>query len=127
MAKVMIIDDEPSMVSLVHDIMEKDGHEITEACDGMDALDQLGIDPPKTDVVLPDLIIMDVMMPIVDGYTLYTRFQESEKIRKIPLMVLTVKSQMKDVFLSSPNVTAFVEKPFDIKFLRDLVKKALNK
>lgn len=127
MAKVLIVDDEQSMVSLVHDILEKDGHEVTEACNGMDALDKLGIDPPKADVVLPDLIIMDVMMPIVDGYTLHTRLQEIEKVREIPLIVLTVKSQMRDAFQSSPNVTAFVEKPFDIKLLRDLVKKALNK
>ncbi len=127
MAKVMIIDDEKDVVTLVRFLMEKDGHEVTEACDGMDALDKLGIDPPKADVVLPDLIILDIMMPIVDGYTLHARFQETEKVRNIPLIVLTVKSQMKEIFQQASNMPAFVEKPFNVEFLRDLVKKTLNK
>lgn len=126
MAKVMIIDDEKDVVTLVRFLMEKDGHEVTEACNGMDALEKLGIDPPKAGAVLPDAIILDIMMPVMDGYTLQARLQESEKARKIPVIVLTAKGQMKDIFQHASSMTAFVEKPFDPKSLRDLVKKTLD-
>lgn len=124
MAKVMIVDDEKDVVTLVRFLMEKDGYEVTDACNGADALDKLGIDPPKADVVLPDVIILDIMMPVMDGYTMQTKLQENEKAKKIPLIVLTAKGQMRDVFQHAS--TAFVEKPFDPKSLRDLVKKTLD-
>lgn len=124
MAKVMIVDDEKDVVTLVRFLMEKDGYEVTDACNGADALDKLGIDPPKADVVLPDLIILDIMMPVMDGYTMQAKLQENEKAKKIPLIVLTAKCQMRDVFQHAS--AAFVEKPFDPKSLRDLVKKTLN-
>lgn len=124
MAKVMIVDDEKDVVTLVRFLMEKDGYEVTDACNGADALDKLGIDPPKADVVLPDVIILDIMMPVMDGYTMQTKLQENEKAKKIPLIVLTAKGQMRDVFQHAS--AAFVEKPFDPKALRDLVKKTLD-
>ena len=127
MAKVMIVDDEKDVVTLVRFLMEKDGHEVAEACNGMDALAKLGIDPPHNDAVMPDIILLDIMMPVMDGYTLQAKLQENEKTNKIPLMVITAKGQMKDVFQGAANVTAFVEKPFDPKFLRDQVKKILEK
>ncbi len=126
MAKVMIIDDEKDVVTLVRFLMEKDGYEVSEACNGMDALEKLGIDPPKAGAVLPDVIILDIMMPVMDGYTLQARLQENEKARKIPVIVLTARGKMKDIFQHDSNMTAFVEKPFDPKSLRDLVKKTLN-
>jgi len=73
-------------------------------------------------VARPDLIILDVMMPIMDGYTLNGLLQREDMTRSIPILVLTAKGQkMRDLFEMAPNVAAYVQKPFDPKMLRELI------
>ncbi|MEI7529898.1 MAG: response regulator, partial [Elusimicrobiota bacterium] len=73
----------------------------------------------------PDAIILDVMMPEMDGYTFHSKLQETEGLQNIPIVVLSAKDKMKDMFASS-NVFAFVEKPFEAKTLVDAVKAAIG-
>jgi len=127
MAKIMIVDDEKDVVILIKFLMEKEGYDVIEAYNGAEALEKLGIDPPNQDAPLPDVIISDIMMPVMDGYTLQTRLQENEKSRKIPLIILTAKGQMRDLFQLASNISAFIEKPFDPKSLRDIIKKMVSK
>lgn len=122
MATILIVDDEPEIVTLLRFILEKDGHAVVEATNGRAAMQVLGIDPPNPDVKLPDLMILDIMMPVMDGYTLNTRLQDFPSTRALPVIVLTAKGQrMRDLFESSPNVSAYVQKPFDPKMLRELI------
>ena len=121
MARIMVCDDERDVVTLIRFLLQKDGHQITEAYDGKDALEKLGVDPKRDDVELPELIIIDVMMPVLDGCATAARLREDPAASKIPLIVLTAKGQMRDLFGKSPNVAAYIEKPFNPKDLRDMV------
>lgn len=121
MARILVIDDERDVVTLIKFLLEKDGHQITEAYNGAEALAKLGVEPKAEVGTYPELIIMDVMMPVLDGYATATRLREEPTTRAIPLIILTAKGQMKELFEMAPNVAAYIEKPFDPKNLRDLV------
>jgi two-component system phosphate regulon response regulator PhoB len=125
----MVVDDEPEIVTLLRFILEKDGYAVTDANNGQAALERLGMVPPaKPAAVLPDLLILDIMMPIMDGYTLNMKLQANPATRTIPILVLTAKGQkMRDLFEMAPNVAAYVQKPFDPKMLRELIAGILSR
>jgi CheY-like chemotaxis protein len=124
-AKILIVDDEPSVVMLMRLILEKSGHQITEAYNGQEALKALGVEPDDQNVPLPDLILLDVMMPIVDGYTVAISLKNFPRTAKIPIIVITAKGDMRHLFEQMPSVAAFFGKPFDPKTLKETVEKAL--
>ena len=122
MASILVVDDERDVVTLIKFLLEKDGHTVSAAYNGAEALELLGAADPK-----PDLVILDVMMPQVDGYTASRKLADNPATRPVPIIILTAKGQMKDLFDSSPNVASYVEKPFDPKTLRETVKTILAK
>jgi CheY-like chemotaxis protein len=119
MATVLIADDESTVVELVTAYLHKDGHYVRTAFDGTSCL-RLARD------VHPDLIIMDVMMPGGGGFGACNKLLESEDTRKIPVIMLTAQTKMKDTFMMQTNVVAYVEKPFDPDSLARLVNKTLQ-
>lgn len=119
MSKVMVVDDENDVVELIKFMLEKDGYDVVTACNGREALEK--VEPAK-----PDLIILDIMMPEIDGYTVNTRLQEKDETRGIPVIILTAKGQMRDLFALGSNVVAFMEKPFDPKGLREKIRELLT-
>jgi two-component system, OmpR family, alkaline phosphatase synthesis response regulator PhoP len=127
MATILVVDDEPEIVTLLRFVLEKDGYKIMDASNGQVALERLGVQPPEPGAPLPDLIILDIMMPVMDGYTLNSRLQKEPKTQGIPILVLTAKGQkMRDLFEMAPNVAAYVQKPFDPKMLRELIAGILS-
>ena len=123
MAKVMVVDDEKDVVYLIKVLMERERFEELEAFNGLEAYNKLtASDAAK---VMPDAIILDIMMPEMDGYTFQSKLQQLDDLREIPIIILTAKGQMKDLFELSSNIFAFVEKPFDPKNLVKIVKEAL--
>ncbi|MGA2090708.1 MAG: response regulator [Endomicrobiales bacterium] len=126
MAKIMIVDDEKDVVDLLSFVLRKDGHEVVSACNGRDALEQIGILSSTQKVVKPDLVILDIMMPDIDGYTVQNKMSECDETRSIPILILTAKGQMRDLFGLASNVVAYIEKPFDPKILRDKVKELMK-
>ena len=124
MPKVMIIDDEKDLVYLIKVVFEKAGFEVMEAFEGEEAYDKLA--HVADDKELPDVILLDVMMPGMDGYTLQAKLQENDKLNNIPIIILTAKGQMRDLFELASNVFAFAEKPFDPKNLVTMANDALN-
>lgn len=126
-ATIMVVDDEPEIVTLLRFVLEKEGYKVTEAGNGKIALERLGMDPPKAGIPLPDLMILDIMMPVMDGYALNMKLQSFDATRSIPILVLTAKGQkMRDLFEMAPNVAAYVQKPFDPKTLRELIAGILS-
>lgn len=125
MADILVVDDERDVVTLIKFLLEKDGHRVAEAYDGSQALERLGVEPPAPEKPLPDLVVMDVMMPVMDGYTVSRRLDADPRARKVPLVILTAKGQMRDIFQAVPSVAAYVEKPFDPRRLREAVSAAL--
>ena len=128
MGNILVVDDEPEIVTLLRFLLEKEGHAVSAATNGQEALQALGIEPADPAVKLPDLMILDIMMPVMDGFTLNSRLQDSPAARDLPVIVLTAKGQkMRDLFQSSPNVAAYVQKPFDPKMLKDLIAGILSR
>lgn len=128
MARLFIVDDERDVVTLLKFLLEKDGHEVQTAYDGEEALAKLGVEPPAQDgaAPVPDLIIMDVMMPVLDGYAVSSKLASCARTRGVPLIVLTGKGEMRELFDRAKNVAAYIEKPFDPHKLRELISGMLE-
>ena len=125
----MVVEDEKDVVTLLKFLLEKDGHKVTEAYNGLEALTKMGVDGEKkmdASPFLPDLILLDVMMPIMDGYSVCTKLQEMESTRKIPVIILTAKGEMRELF-DRANVAAYINKPFDIQKLRQVIAQVLER
>jgi CheY-like chemotaxis protein len=118
-AKILVVDDERDVVELLKFLLEKDGYQVVTAYNGREALD-------VTNQSAPDLILLDVMMPEMDGYTVQTQLLDDPKTKQIPIIILTAKGQLRDVFAMSSNVKAYIEKPFDPKTLRLKIQESLN-
>lgn len=126
MARILIVEDEPAIVTLMRFVLEKAGHEVTAAYNGEEGLRALGVDPQDPAVPLPDLVVLDVMMPVMDGYTMSLRLREDPRAAKLPLLVVTAKGDTRSLFEKMPGVAAFFGKPFNPKDLREAVAKALT-
>jgi two-component system alkaline phosphatase synthesis response regulator PhoP len=120
MAKLLVVDDEKDIVELLTFLLQKDGHHIIHAFNGIEALKLVAVE-------IPDLIILDIMMPEMDGYAVYSKLSENPITRSIPILILTARAKMRDLFEVAPNVASYVEKPFDPEFLRGKVLEILAK
>ena len=125
MAKILVVDDEQPIVQLMQFILEKIGHEVSVAYNGAEMLEALGVEPKNESAPLPDLILLDLMMPIMDGLTACLRLRDDARASKIPVVIVTAKGDMRSAFEKVPSVAAFFHKPFDPGALRVAVDKAL--
>jgi CheY-like chemotaxis protein len=89
-AVVLIVDDEPEARAIIRQTVEGVGLKAVEAVNGRAALQWLGVNP------LPALILLDLMMPEVDGFEFLTRMQDDEDLREVPVVVLTAKELTED-------------------------------
>src|SRR5437870_557245 len=112
MAKILLIEDDQPTVELMKMILGPRGFEILNTPDGQEAL-QIARDQK------PGLILLDVMLPQLDGYSIQMRLQEDEATKDIPVIITTSKAEMEDVFKTASNVIAFIVKPFSIRELID--------
>lgn len=120
MAKILVVDDEKDVIARFRLLLEKEGHEVVAAIDGNAAVE-------KAKSLLPDLIILDIMMPKLDGYAVHAQLSEDPSTRPIPIIILTDKSQMKEVFAASSSVVSYFNKtPFDSRLFRQKVKEVLE-
>ena len=71
----------------------------------------------------PDIVIMDVMMPIMDGYTAAVAIRNCPRTATLPILVVTAKGDVRRLFEAIPSVAGFFEKPFDPKALREAVSR----
>ena len=120
MAKIIIIDDEPDVIELVSFVLEKDGHQVLSETNGAKGLALVQHE-------LPDLVILDVMMPDMDGYTVTSKLFEQEKTRDIPIIILTAKGKVRELFQMLHNVVDYVGKPFEPAALKSKVLDVLEK
>jgi CheY-like chemotaxis protein len=125
MARLLIVDDEPTLVLLMRTVLEKAGHSVEEAGNGAEALARLGVDPDDATKPLPDLILLDVMMPVMDGLAAATAMRDHPRASKVPILVVTAKGDLRALFEAMPQVAGFFQKPFDPSSLREAVLKAV--
>jgi CheY-like chemotaxis protein len=121
MARILVVDDERDVATMLKFMLEKDGHVVETAYNGLEALGALGIEPADAGKPVPDLAILDVMMPELDGYGVCARMYEEPRTKLVPVLMLTAKGGMRGLHAAAPNVAAHVDKPFDPRALRELV------
>ena len=126
MANLMIVDDEPTLVLLMRTVLEKSGHTVSEACNGQDALVKLGVAPENPAIALPDLILLDVMMPILDGLGVAAAMRDHPRAGKVPILIVTAKGDLRPLFEAMPQVAGFFQKPFTPNGLREAVARAVT-
>ena len=121
MARILVVDDERDVATMLKFMLEKDGHVVEAAHDGRQALAALGVEPSDAGKPTPDLVILDVMMPELDGPAVCARMFKEPRTKLVPVLMLTAKGGMRDLHSVTPNVAAHIDKPFDPRALRDLV------
>jgi two-component system alkaline phosphatase synthesis response regulator PhoP/two-component system response regulator VicR len=101
------VDDEPHIVRLVQVNLEKAGYQVLTAFDGLEALQKVSADKP-------DMIVLDVMMPRMNGFDVLKKLQADPMTQDIPVIMLTAKAQDADIFKGwSSGVSSYLTKPFN--------------
>jgi len=118
--KILAVDDERHIVRLIQVNLERAGYQVVTAFDGPEAL-------KKVEGERPDLVVLDVMMPRMDGFEVLKRLQANPETREIPVIMLTAKAQDADVFRGwASGVSAYLTKPFNPLELITFVKRIFS-
>jgi two-component system, OmpR family, phosphate regulon response regulator PhoB len=114
--KVLIVEDDRSLVEVLQFNLTREGYNVTAAFDGQDGLNQARLK-------LPDVILLDVMLPVVDGLEVCKKLRASQETRDAIVVMLTAKSEETDQLIGfSVGADDYVCKPFSIKVLLERVK-----
>ena len=118
---VVCIEDEPEMIDLVKLILGRRGFELTGAMGGREGLEAVRR-------IKPDLVLLDLMMPDMDGWEVYQQMKADPEMQKIPVIVVTAKAQSIDKVLGLhiAKVDDYVTKPFGPQELLQSVEKVLS-
>ncbi|MGV8945632.1 MAG: response regulator transcription factor [Lutibacter sp.] len=121
MKKILIVDDEPNIVMSLEYIFKKENYEVFIARDGAEAIEIV-------ENSIPDIILLDIMMPNVDGYQVLNYLKESEVLSKIKVIFLSAKNKATDIELGLQlGANKYISKPFAVKNLVKEVKDLLHK
>jgi len=114
--RILIVDDEVQLVEMVKMRLEAAGYEVISAYDGQD-----GFEKAKKDK--PDLIILDLMLPKMDGYKVCGLLKSDARYSKIPIVMFSARAQDEDVRLGKDlGAEEYVTKPFEPKILLDKIR-----
>ena len=117
--RILLIDDEKDLLELLGEFLEASDYEVLKASDGKEGLALARQEKP-------DLILLDVMMPRMDGYKMCRFLKSQKKCRDIPVILLTARSQVQDrKFGKELGVDAYVTKPFEHGELLKKIKHCL--
>ncbi len=115
--KILAVDDERHIVRLVQVNLERAGYQVVTAFDGREALE-------KVESENPDLVVLDVMMPYMDGFEVLQTLRKNQSTRDLPVIMLTAKAQDADVFRGwQSGVDCYLTKPFNPMELISFVKR----
>jgi two-component system, OmpR family, alkaline phosphatase synthesis response regulator PhoP len=110
-AKIMVVDDEPNIIQTLQDRLEMNDYTVISACNGKEGLD-------KAINEKPDIILLDVIMPIMDGHEMLERLRKTEAGKGIAVIMLSARSQTDDIArASSCGIEDYIIKPFDLSEL----------
>ena len=121
MSKILVVDDDEAINELIKVNLELSGYDVISAFDGIQ-----GFTLAKQE--LPDLIILDIMMPDVDGYTVAKRVRENKTTKEIPILMLTAMGQLEDKVKGFDiGVDDYLVKPFEMEELKVRVRALLKR
>lgn len=119
--KIMVVDDEPDILTTVGQMLEMSGFDVIRANSGKECIKKLTQSPAN-----PDLIVLDIMMPEVSGWDVAAKIKENPRWNKIPIVFLTAKGDVMSIGMGGMTSEDYIVKPFDIKDLIDRIKKILD-
>ncbi len=119
MMRVLVIDDEPDVLLLCKLNLEHAGHEVLGALEAAEGL-------ALAREARPDVVVLDLMLPAMDGYQVLAALQEDAATRDLPVVILTAKAQMKDRMRCwEDGASDFVTKPFPPEQLLDSLDRVM--
>ena len=113
--KILVIDDDPTLLKMLQPFLESHGFAVTAAVDGEEGLAKLKAEEP-------DLIILDVQMPRMNGYAFISEMKKLGGAKNIPIIVLTAKEGMVEIF-KAEGVKEYITKPFKSEVLLSNINK----
>lgn len=114
--KILVVEDEPDNVLFMRDRLELEGYEFLQAVDGEQALSMAR-------ETIPDLILLDVMMPKRNGFQVCRELKNDERLKGVPIIMVTAKAQESDSFWGKESgCDDYVTKPFDFGRLLEKVR-----
>ena len=118
--KILITEDSPTVLEILKSVLAEEGYEVIAAVDGKEALDLVKAEKP-------DLIILDVMLPKIDGYKVCRMLKFDDKYKDIPIIMLTARAKETDEKLGKEvGADAYIKKPFEPEMIIDKVRELLN-
>ncbi len=119
--KIVYIEDDLEMTYLIKLILEKKGYEIISTNDGLEGFEIIEREKP-------DLVLLDLMMPNIDGWDIYHQLQSNENTNQIPVIVISAKAQPIDkvLGLQVAKVDNYISKPFKPQELLESIESILN-
>ena len=118
--KILVVDDEVDLVKTIQFSLEVEGYTVLVSNDGEDALSQARKESP-------DLILLDIMLPKLDGYKVCRLLKFDERYKHIPILMMTAKTQEKDKVLGmETGADEYITKPFDMDELMEKIKEYLK-
>lgn len=118
MKKILLVDDDPDLLVVLRAALSRAGYEVACAADGEEALEKVRSE-------LPDLIVLDLMMPKLDGYSVHRKLKEDPRTAGIPVVVLTAYGNLEEFVQVRKDlrIAAYLEKPVSMaKFMETLSK-----
>ena len=117
--KVMIVDDDPDVLKSVKQLLEKNGYKVFSFDNGYDCFKLL------KEGIKPSLIILDIMMPIINGWQIHKKLGEHPDWRRIPIVFLTGRNTEAALDMCKKYGVEHIKKPFDIKDLKQRLENIL--
>ena len=118
--KILLVDDEPELLEMVKIRLEANNYEVITASDGQEGLD-------KAKREKPDIIILDIMLPRMDGYKVCGLLKADTRHNKIPIIMFTARAQESDEKLGKElGADAYITKPFEPQVLLEKIRKLLE-
>ena len=115
--KILVVDDERHIVRLVEINLQRAGYDVVTAYDGVEALEKVKSEKP-------DMLVLDVMMPRMDGFEVLGKLQSDPSTSEIPVIMLTAKAQDADIFKGwQSGVSSYLTKPFNPRELLTFVER----
>lgn len=119
--RILVVEDEESLLKLESILLSTKGYAVTGVLDGRAALEEVESNPP-------DLVLLDIMLPLVDGFEVCRRIKENEATRHIPVVMLTAKKSKEDMERGVKVLAdAYVTKPFKSAMVVDVIEGLLKK
>lgn len=120
MAKILVVEDNPHNLELIKIVLERDGFEVIPAEDGLKAIEQ-------TKFHHPDLIMMDMQLPGIDGYETTRRIKADNELSKIPVLAVTAYALPGDEEKAlKAGCSGYIPKPIDTRKLSETIKEVLE-